>query len=149
MNYEINIETLALIPINDSKTKILEKDKEMIVNLNFLDIINNSCKFFGSSLQGRLEGSKSIMGTNNYKLPIIIEESNKIIFFPLASARSNNCIWLSLNNILRHQKYNNLSKITFTNNKSLEIHISYGSLDNQILRATRLESIITKRQEKY
>lgn len=149
MNYEINIETLAVIPINEQKTKILEIDRELIINYNFLDIINNSCKYFGSSLKGRIEGSKSIIG-NNYKLPIIIEEINKIIFIPLASSKSNKCIWLSLNNILNHQKYNNHSSlITFINNKSIEIPISYGSLYNQILRATRLQFLLTKRQEKY
>ena len=36
--------------------------------------MDDSCKYFGSSYQGRYEGTKNLIGMN-YKLPIIIEES--------------------------------------------------------------------------
>lgn len=36
--------------------------------------------------------------------------------------------------------------VHFKNGKSLDLDISFGSLENQVLRATRLESILHKRK---
>ena len=92
-NYEINGETLAIIPIDENKCKIIEENNELIVYNKSSSIINNSCKYFGSSYQGRKNGSKNILGSS-HKLPIIIEEISKILFFPTSSPRNDNCIWI-------------------------------------------------------
>ena len=78
-NYEINRETLAIIPCGKGKSKIIEENNEFYVNYSTTKIIDYSCKFFGSSYEGRFNGTKSILGVS-HKSPIIIEESNKIIF---------------------------------------------------------------------
>ena len=80
-NYEINRNTLAILSCGKEKSKIIEDDKEFYVNLSPLKIIDNSCKYFGSSYDGRFNGTKSILGIS-HKSPIIIEESSRIIFFP-------------------------------------------------------------------
>ena len=72
--YEINDDTLAILPIGDDKSKVIEKNKSFIVNASPLKIIDKSCKYFGSSYQGRFSGTKSLIGVS-YKAPIIIEES--------------------------------------------------------------------------
>ena len=97
-DYEINSSTLAIISMNDSCCKVLEEEEEYIINKSAYDVIDNSCKYFGSSYKGRYEGTKSLLGMN-YKLPIIIEESRNIIFFPTSSPKLNDCFWISLNNI--------------------------------------------------
>ena len=63
MNYEINNETLAIIPIDENKTKILEVNNEYIIEKSPYKIMENSCSYFGSSLQGRLAGSKNMLGS--------------------------------------------------------------------------------------
>ena len=70
-SYEINTDTLALIPINSNKTKVLEKDKELYINLSTMKIIKNSCEYFGSSYLGRFSGTKKLIGVS-HKAPIII-----------------------------------------------------------------------------
>lgn len=57
-NYEINRKTLAIIPISEERTKIIEEEDEFIINVPALKIIDNSCRFFGSSYEGRFCGSK-------------------------------------------------------------------------------------------
>ena len=52
-NYEINADTLALIPINNNTVKVYEEDEEFLVNKNVNQIMEDSCKYFGSSLEGR------------------------------------------------------------------------------------------------
>ena len=60
-NYIINYETLLIIPYEDNKSKIFEVDEELIVNMKPFDIIKNSCLFFGSSYEGRREGTSSLL----------------------------------------------------------------------------------------
>lgn len=143
-NYEINVETLAILPYGENKSKIIEKNRELIINCLPIKIIDESCKFFGSSYDGRFNGTKSMLGIS-HKAPVIIEESKMIIFFPTASPRLFNCSWLSLNNIECYLKSDVNTIIKFNCGKTLELELSYGIIDNQILRATRLESILSRR----
>ena len=144
--YEINKETLAILSCGKEKSRIIEKTKDFIINKNATKIIDDSCKYFGSSYLGRAEGSKNILNSSQ-KLPIIIEESNNIIFFPTTSPRLDKCSWISLNNINKY--YKNIDKIVinFISGKNIKLDISYGIIDNQILRATRLEMLFKKRKK--
>lgn len=144
-SYEINSETQAIIPIGDDKSKIIESSRTLIVNQSPMKIIDSSCKYFGSSYQGRFIGTKNLIGVS-HKAPIIIEETKEIIFFPTNSPRLDNCAWLSLKHLQNYKKSNNNSVITFNSGYLLNLDISYGSLDNQVLRATRLESVLRLRK---
>jgi len=146
-NYEINNDTLAIIPIDNYKSKIIEKNKEFIVDETPIKIIENSCQYFGSSYQGRFMGTKKLIGVT-HKAPIIIEESREIIFFPTNSPRLYECAWISLKNLNNYKRNNDSSEILFNNGNQLNLDISYGSLDNQVLRAARLESVLRMRKEK-
>ena len=144
-SYEINSETQAIIPIGDDKSKIIESGRTLIVNQSPMKIIDRSCKYFGSSYQGRFIGTKNLIGVS-HKAPIIIEETKEIIFFPTNSPRLDNCAWLSLKHLQNYKKNNNNSIITFNSGYLLNLDISYGILDNQVLRATRLESVLRLRK---
>ena len=143
--YEINNSTLAVISIDDTTCKVLEEEAEYTVNKSSYEIIDNSCKYFGSSYKGRYEGTKSLIGMN-YKLPIIIEESRNIIFFPTSSPQLNECCWISLNKISDYVVENNNVYIFFKNGFKLKVNISFFTLENQILRASRLESVLRHRK---
>ena len=144
ISYEINRNTMALVPIGDNQTKIIERDNIFIVHENIMNIIKNSCEYFGSSYLGRKEGTKNLTGIT-HKSPIIIEETNKLIYFPTESPRLNSCTWISFNSIKRYINNNGKSTIIFDNDKVLDLDISYGILDNQVLRSSKLESILRKR----
>lgn len=144
--YEINYDTLAILPINSKMSRVIEKEDSFIVNKNATEIIDDSCRYFGSTYKGRTDATKNLIGIN-YKSPIIIEETRDIIFFPTGSPRFNNCYWISLNNIKSSIKNNKFCTIIFINDIELELKISHESLKNQILRATLLESVIKKRRK--
>jgi len=145
MNYEINENTQVLLPISLKETKIIENDKEYIINQNIFKIIENSCEYFGSTYEGRKMGTKKLLGIT-HKSPIIIEESQRLIFFPTTSPDRDECIWINLSHIQKYkEKDNNFSEITFKNGDILEIDMSIGSLTNQILRATRLKYVLEER----
>lgn len=143
--YYVNKATCAIIPIGKEKSKIIEFDNSFIVNKSSKAIIDDSCKYFGSSYQGRLDGSKKMLNMN-YKLPIVIEEYNNLIFFPTSSPRFKECIWISLNNIKSYSKKGNYSIIVFLEDVKFDLEISYYSLENQIFRAALLDSLLHKRK---
>ena len=143
--YEISSETLAIIPIENFCSRVVEKDNTIIVNKTPMQIIEDSCSFFGSSYFGRAKGTKGLIGVS-HKAPIIIEESKEIIFFPTSSPRLYECCWISLKHINRYQKQESNALVLFNSGYSLAVDMSYGSFDNQVLRATRLESVLRFRK---
>ena len=145
-DYEINGKTLALVPLNN-KTRVYEKGKTFIVDKSTYQVMEDSCQYFGSSLQGRQKGTTNLTGIT-HKAPIIVEESRDIIFFPTASPKGGKCAWISLNNLENYEELEDEVKLVFTKDDVLNVNVSYGIIDNQVLRATKLESALRKRKSK-
>lgn len=145
LEYEVNNETLAILPYELDCSKIIELNETFVVKKKPIEIIRNSCAFFGCSYDGRHEGTKKLIGVN-YKAPIIIEESSNIIFFPTCSPRFNDCMWISHAHILKCENSFNNAIIYFKNGFKLPLKISYGSLKNQILRSSLLENVFQSRK---
>ena len=103
MNYEINYDTQIIIPIGRKSSKIIESEDEYFIKNDTMSILEHSCEYFGSSFEGRKEGTKKLLGIT-HKSPIIIEESRKIIFFPTSSPDNDNCIWINLEKIDKYYK---------------------------------------------
>ena len=135
MEYEINYDTQIIIPINNNNSKIIENNDEYYINSTPISILEHSCEYFGSSYEGRKEGTKKLLGIT-HKSPIIVEETRKIIFFPTISPEKIDKYYE-----VDHKK----SAILFKNGDVLEFNISIGSLTNQILRATRLKYVLEER----
>ena len=120
--YEINEETMAIIPINYYQTLVKEYDREYVVEKNAYEIMENSCEYYGSTYKGRLAAAKKMLNSS-YKLPIIIEESENIIFFPTKSSLLDDCCWINYNYIKKYEKLENRVKITFKNNEEINVDI--------------------------
>ncbi len=146
--YEINEHTNALIPLSENKTQIIEDENTLEVERKTIDIVDESCKFFGSSYQGRFEGTKKMIGPKIYKAPIIVEESKEMIYFPTSSSRANDCAWLSFRKIKNIERKGFKTLVQFKKAQSLELNISYESLKNQLLRASYLATLLRERKEK-
>ena len=147
-NYEINEKTLAVLPFGRNKTIVYEGHDCFILEEKVNKVMDKSCRYYGSSIEGRQKGTSTLTGLT-YKVPIIVSEENNIIFFPTSSPRLKDCSWISLNNINRYFDKEDKILIEFLNRETIEIPISYNILNNQILRASRLESTIRKRNRKY
>ena len=143
-NYEINNNTVALYAMGN-KTRVYEEDTSFIVNKSANAIMEESCQYFGSSMSGRKKGTESLIGVS-YKAPIIVEESNSIIFFPTTSPRLSTCSWLRLSFVDRYYYEKNKLIVVFKNGEKLALDTTYGVVDNQVMRATRLESVLNGRK---
>ena len=145
MNYEINQGTLAILPNENENSLVYEDEERFIVDQSPYSIMEESCKYFGSTYKGRKESAKEMLGAD-YKVPIIIEDYNNVIIFPTTSPTSEDCAWISLKRVKGIEKidiYN--TRIIFDNGREIIVPVSFRSIENQLSRASRLDVILRKR----
>ena len=120
-DYIINENLLCFTQDTNDKNKILavEKSKNVTFNGNSLSFLKKCCFCYGHSYN--IQRQFVIDHFNYYiKTPIILSEYNKIILFPTASPESDNCIWISYNNVERYvQSGKNYTQIYFNGGKVL------------------------------
>lgn len=148
--YEINTETMMILPIEyGSKiySHIYEIEGEAVSPFKPLEIIKNSCRFFGASYEGRKEGTRQLTGIT-HKAPITIDPTNLIYFFPTASATNPNCIWISNEHVLHYRPHEGgQTEVTFRNRRTHIIPVSHNIFQNQILRTVLLKDTLSSRIE--
>ena len=144
--YEIGVQTLAVIGMPQKKAKIVELEKQFVINDSAYTVMDHSCNYYGSSYAGREEGCKKILGFVR-KSPIIVEETRDIIFFPTHSPRRKDCVFLSLDNIVSIEGNEKSSRIVFKNGVIVKVPRSKYSIENQMARAIKLKYLISERKK--
>lgn len=148
-DYEINSETLIVEPIDSATSIVYEIEDEFVVKKSCFSILKDSCLFFGSSFDGRVESTKTFLACK-MKVPIVIEESKNMIFFPTNSIKNVRCIWISYKNLLKYCRNDkNSTLLCFKNNRNIVINVRYNIIDNQIIRCIKLESLWNKRKSDF
>jgi competence protein ComK len=146
--YEMNPLTAAIVPLQyGSKlfSQIHQLDQELYSPLKPLELIKLSCRLFGSGYEGRKEGSRQLIGIT-HKIPIIIDATNRMYFFPTTSPTNPQCSWISHEHVLRYEEIDATNTlITFRNMKTLVIPISVYSFENQMLRTAFLQTKLMQR----
>lgn len=146
-SYIINCDTIAIIGIDNNTCKIIEMDREVIVNKNSFSVIEESCLYYGASYQGRVDAA-NILISNSYKVPIVVENINNLVFFPTISPNSSLCMWISIDMVFNNivDKDTNSCRIIFKNNKEITTNLSKYSMENQMLKSYILYSIMKSRK---
>lgn len=146
--YEINPFTMMIRPTQyGSKiySEVIELQNEFLSPFRPTVIVDKSCKFFGSSFEGRITGTKQLTGFT-HKAPITVDPTNNILLLPTTSPQNSHCTWISLEHILTHlPEEPNSTIVTFRNNKSYVIPVSYSSFNNQIMRTSYLRTKLMQR----
>ncbi len=142
MNYEISRGTLAIVPNEGNSSMIYEDETQYIVPEKPFKIMEDSCKYFGSTYEGRKNGARDILGAE-YKVPIVVEDENNLIVFPTTSPLAEDCVWISLKRVKNIEKNDfNTTKVIFDNNTEIVVDCSYRTMENQLSRASRLDLIL-------
>lgn len=144
--YEIDLSTLLLIGLDDKSTRVVTTENEFVIDECSKQIIDNSCKFFGNTLNDRVKTTNRLINISS-KSPVIIEESRNIIFFPLKSVREKNNIWISFNNLDKYEKNDEFTILFFKCGKNISIKFSYYIIDNQVTRSLMLDYELNKRRK--
>ena len=144
--YEIDLSTLILIGIDENSTKVVTKEDSFNVNYSAKAIVDHSCRYFGSTIDNRVKSTK-MLAKMSTKVPIVIEETRNIIFFPLRSTREKNNIWVSFNNLDNYIKDGKNTILKFKNGKKITLNISYYIIDNQVTRSLILDYELGNRRK--
>lgn len=143
-NYIINKNTLAILPDELNNSIIYEDTMSFRIQDKPNSIIRKNCRLNGSTLSFNQKKTELLTG-DSYKAPILIGNSN-LIFFPTSSPRLNKVAWINLFNVDRayFDNKNNNTIITFYNGTKVKIDSSLYIINNQILKASRLEHKLLK-----
>ncbi|MFE8696312.1 competence protein ComK [Cytobacillus sp. FJAT-53684] len=148
--YEINPNTMMIMPLEyGSKvySQIWELEDELVSPFKPSVIIKKGCTFFGSSFEGRKEGTRQLTGIT-HKAPITIDPTNFIYFFPTTSANNSQCIWISPEHIQYYRRADaGQTEVRFKNQQCVTIPVSYTSFNNQVLRTALLKTTLISRIE--
>ncbi|MFS0644854.1 competence protein ComK [Siminovitchia sp. 179-K 8D1 HS] len=141
-DYEINPYTMMIKPAanNDPRflSEIFEMNGRYLSSDSPFDIVRRSCEYFGSSFNGRRQGTKQLIGIT-HKAPIIVDPHTSIFLFPTASPTSPHCIWISHDYVASHERNGSDETIvTFQNNESHKLPVSFYSFENQLSRTAML-----------
>ena len=146
--YEVNKDTVALIPKGDNETIVYELDDSFIVKETPLKIMEESCEYFGSSFEGRITGTTKLVGFT-HKVPIIVEESRNMIFFPTLSPKNSECSWVAYKHINKPEKFKDKTILEVNNGKKIIINVSDNIIDNQLYRCSRLKKTLDLRKKDH
>ena len=144
MKYIINENTYFLVK-KDLSLEIMEEKQSYQIEENINEILNDSCKYYGSSYDGRKAGTKYLLPITS-KVPIFLNEKKNIVIFPIESDRNKNNIWFVFNNILSYKKVKNYVEITFKNNEKYIFLMSFHIFKNQMIKCSQLISIFLLRE---
>ena len=148
MKYEISKGTLAIVPNEKENSVVYEDDERYIIEDTPFKIMEDSCRYFGSTYEGRKESARDILGAE-YKVPIVVEDSDNLVVFPTTSPYSDECVWISLKRLKKFEKVDSCNtRIIFDNNKEIIVPCSYRTIENQISRASRLDYILRMRKNR-
>lgn len=149
--YEINRYTQLIRPVVIGEkiySEIFELQDEFIAPYRPTVIVDKSCKYFGSSFQGRVTGTKQLTNYNN-KVPITIDPTYHILFMPTSSPSNPDCTWVSHEHVIDYKREESDStRVLFRNHSIHIIPMSYSSFNTQIERTSHLRNQLMQRYGK-
>ncbi|GGH88681.1 competence protein ComK [Pullulanibacillus pueri] len=146
---------MALFPslgeFGHRQTVVLEEERIIVVREKPLDIIKHSCEFFSASYEGRKKGTKRLMKITHMP-PIVISNSQMIIFFPLSSPENADCIWLAHNHVkdwdkIKGSHKNHKTLVIFSNLQTYPLSMQSSTFDLKVCRGSRLKHIMEESEE--
>lgn len=148
--YEVNSCTMFLKPVEyGSKiySQVYELEDDFLSPFKPLEIVKKSCDYFGVDYESRKRGTKQLIGYSR-KIPIVIEPTNRIFFFPTTSPDRPECIWISHEHVENYRRIApHQTLITFQNKQSHLFSVSFSTIEGQMLRTAFLKTKLLQRIE--
>jgi competence protein ComK len=124
-------------------TLVRELDQTFIIDIEPLNILEDSIKCIGYDLKGAIASAKWILG-NIHMPPVMINPIQSICVFSNKSANNEQTIWFNPSHIVRTTSYQKKTYIEFTNSIALIVHCSVSIFNNKLQNAIQLRNITTE-----
>lgn len=99
--YRITKRTVAILPCFDIMKQsriILEDGTEISTPLRPYQLLQLSCRQYNSSIEERIFVAKRVAGVKG-KVPVVIEPTMGLVFFPTKSPKRDDCEWYAWSHI--------------------------------------------------
>jgi competence protein ComK len=148
--YILNLDSEIVTPEFDlygnENSIIIENDQSFLVKMRPLQLLNESINYYGYSLSGAIEGSRSILGNINMP-PVMVIPQAEAIWFPCKSHTHKDCVWLAHAHILDREKIDSTrTKVYFKQGHSLIIDLSIKQFERKMQRSAELHFQHIKRK---
>lgn len=141
-------ETRALIPVfneyGEAETLVYQSDGVQRLKGSPLHLLESACLYYGSSIQGRIEAARGVLGPHR-KTPVIMDWHADTIFFPTIARESPDCAWINFSHVHKANKSGKGSKILFHSGETVDVPVSSHTVDKQKQRAIQLSYSFQKR----
>lgn len=145
---QLSSETRALIPVfneyGEPETLIYGVTEVNRVKGSPIELLEEACLYYGSSVQGRIEAAKGFLGPHR-KTPVLMDWNADTVFFPTIAKESKECIWINFQHVLEVEPLKAGAKVYFTKGHSLELTVSKHTVLKQKQRSVELAFGMKKR----
>ncbi|MGN8644645.1 competence protein ComK [Gracilibacillus sp. HCP3S3_G5_1] len=149
---EISPQTLAVVGYETDGsylTRVIEYEEadDYETTFNTQQVMDCTCKAFGISLKGLIEGSRMLSGIT-HKPPIAIDRISGMYFFPVESPLRKACTWIAHSHVLELEKIEqHLTRVVFKNGRDLVLEVSYATMINQLYRTAQYRYLLSNKME--
>lgn len=106
-----------------NKCKIVQNNHNVqIINDTVLHVLDTMCLQNGSTWEGRRKAAEWNLNIHR-RIPVLVSESYKDIFFPTKGFKHVECIWINYRAIYKIERRKKGSRIIFLDQSSLDILI--------------------------
>lgn len=147
--YIIHQDTMLLKPAfseyNEPLVDIYETSGQLTIAGRSTNVVKESCRYYGSSLAGRQEGTKAVTGYTR-QIPVAISPDWDLYLFPIGSPGNITCVWIN---------YRHLEKVDCDGPKHCILHLSNGErvpldvnggrINTQLYRTAHFKSKLSRR----
>ena len=143
----LDVDVLYLIK-NSNSTNIVKVRENLIVNETINNLINLTCLEFLTTLEGRIKAIKQVYKISKF-VPIYIKDG--LILQPIYSNKNWKQIYINICNIKKVNKVNDQTVITFINEKTIYLDISYERMKRYLKKCLKIKDNQNKKmkEEKY
>ncbi|MBK3494859.1 competence protein ComK [Viridibacillus sp. YIM B01967] len=143
-NFTLSFNTFALFPVfvdNQIYTRVIERDRDFLVEARPSRVIHKSCSDFGTSFKLATNKSREYLGARN-KLPIVVayDYGTPCIFLPTLSPSSHYNVWFAMHAIEYFEGSGpSKSIISFKNGQDVGVEVSILTMRSQLSMAYFLQ----------
>lgn len=136
-NVVVANEKLLLIEESYQTTKCIFETKALTYHVSALEVLEDMCLKYGSTVKGRMDAFKKITNTKQ-KPAVLISESTMDLYFPLRSPTSKENTWVLFDAIISYHSFaNKQTKLILQNQGEYIVPYDYRTVQNQILRCSQ------------
>ena len=132
--YRITKRTVAILPCYDMMKQsiiVLEDGSTIMTPLRPYQLLQLSCRQYNSSIEERIVTAKRVASVKG-KVPIVIEPSLGLVFFPTKSPKRDDCEWYAWSHMIDVLEEDGQTKLKTRNGMILPVNASPYIVRNQM-----------------